>query len=70
MGRPIKYDFAALAVGESISIPLVGELAKEGSDKAVLRLRKASEQHQRRYGGQFRTRTARAEGLAICERVG
>lgn len=70
MARPIKYHFAALAVGEHLDVPLTGDPAMDGSDYATRRLRRAAQGYAAKYGGQFRVETVRDEGVARCVRVG
>jgi hypothetical protein len=69
MGRPVKYHFNKLEIGEYIDVPLYGAQAVSGRDRNVDRLNKAAEQYMRNHGGKFVTRTRRAEGIGRCTRV-
>ena len=68
VGRPRKYPFAELRVGDSFTIPLVGVMLRNG-DKAVGRLNAAMTAYARKYGGKFTVRTDRENNVARCWRV-
>jgi len=67
-GRPRKYPFPDMVVGDSFAVPLAGEM-HNGEDRAALKLRSATTQHTRRYGGKFTVRTDREAGEVRCWRV-
>lgn len=68
-GRPVKYPFRDMEVGDSFSIPLTGTMTGTGVDIATKRLRQAAANHARRVGGKFHVRTVREEGVARCWRT-
>ena len=68
VGRPRKYPFAKLQVGDSFAVPLVGVMLRNG-DTAVVRLSAAAFAYSRRYGGKFTVRTDRENNVARCWRV-
>jgi hypothetical protein len=68
MGRPCKYPFAELQVGDSFAIPLAGIMRSNG-DLAVVRLGAAAVSYARRYGGKFTVRTDRENNSARCWRL-
>jgi hypothetical protein len=67
-GRPRKYPFPDMVVGDSFAVPLAGEM-RDGEDHAALKLRSAVTQHTRKYGGKFTVRTDREAGVARCWRT-
>lgn len=67
-GRPRKYPFPGMEVGDSFAMPLAGEM-RDGEDHAAVKLRSAVTQHTRKYGGKFTIRTDRKNGVARCWRV-
>ena len=68
-GRPVKYHFSKLAVGDTLDVPLAGYRCSDGCDMAVKRLRRCADQYAEKYGGKFIVRTIRAEGVGRCTRV-
>lgn len=67
-GRPRKYPFPDMGVGDSFAVPLAGEM-RNGEDHAAFKLRSAVAQYARRHGGKFTVRTDREAGVARCWRV-
>ena len=67
-GRPFKYPFLIMKVGDSFAVPLTGERRK-GEDAAACRLRAAASRHSRFHGVRFSIRTDREKGVARCWRV-
>ena len=67
-GRPFKYPFLRMEVGDSFAVPLMGEMRKD-EDLAACRLRAAASRHRQVYGGKFSIRTDRKKGEARCWRV-
>ena len=67
-GRPFKYPFPIMEVGDSFAIPLAGERRKD-EDAAAARLRAAASRYSRFHGGRFSIRTDREAGVVRCWRV-
>lgn len=67
-GRPFKYPFLDMEVGDRFAIPLAGERRKD-EDAAAARLRAAASRHSRFHGGRFSIRTDREAGVVRCWRV-
>lgn len=67
-GRPRKYPFPDMDVGNSFAIPLSGSMVA-GEDHAVVRLRSAAAGYMRKYGGHFIARIDRENNVARCWRV-
>ena len=67
-GRPRKYPFPDMAVGDSFAVPLTGEMY-DGEDQAARRLRSSAIRRARTHGGKFTVRTDRKAGEARCWRV-
>jgi hypothetical protein len=67
-GRPFKYPFPIMEVGDSFAIPLTGSMRKS-EDCATARLRSAAIRHARTHGGRFSIRTNREAGEARCWKV-
>jgi hypothetical protein len=69
-GRPARYPFADMEVGDSFAVPLAGETWGKGtSDKAVSRLSNASNSFGKRNNWKFVTRSRKAEGVVRCWRI-
>ena len=68
-GRPHKYPFNTMQVGESFSLPLASEKHRKGMDRTVCVLRAAACSYGRKYNMKFTVRTVRDEGVARCWRV-
>ena len=68
VGRPRKYPFGELQVGDSFTVPLVGIMLRNG-DRAVGRLTAAAIAYSHKYGGKFTVRTDRENNVARCWRV-
>lgn len=68
-GRPRKYPFPDMAVGDSFAVPLIGGNNPKGEDMAAVRLRSAAKSYARIEGGKFTVRTNREAGEARCWRV-
>lgn len=66
--RKSKYPFRDMAIGDSFTRPLTGEIY-EGSDAMVKRLRGSANRYARINGVKFRVTTDRENGVARCERV-
>lgn len=69
IGRPRKYPFTDLAVGEWFDMPLANRPAPSGRDLVSFRMQDAACRYARQSGKQFTVRTIRAEGVARCTRV-
>lgn len=67
-GRPRKYPFADMGVGDSFTVPLLG-VRVGGEDQAVARLRPASIAHARRHGGKYIVRVDHESNAARCWRT-
>lgn len=67
-GRPFKYPFPIMKVGDSFAIPLTGSM-RGSEDCATARLRAAASRHSRFHGVRFSIRTDREAGVARCWRV-
>lgn len=67
-GRPRKYPFPDMVVGDSFAVPLAGEM-HDGEDQAARRLRASAIRYARTFGGKFTVRTDRQAGEARCWRV-
>jgi hypothetical protein len=67
-GRPRKYPFPDMAVGDSFAVPLAGE-TYEGENMAAVRLRSSAIRYARTHGGKFTVRTDREVGEVRCWRV-
>ncbi|CAB4139101.1 Chromosomal replication initiator, DnaA C-terminal [uncultured Caudovirales phage] len=68
-GRPRKYDFDKMFVGDVFTLPLKGERGTHGSDEVVDKLRDAAVAYGRKTGKKFLVRTDRKNGVARCWRV-
>lgn len=72
-GRPFKYPFHELDVGDSFTIPLGGDVRLTGNngkkDRNLSSLRSAACQYARRNGGRFTVLTVREEGVIRCWRI-
>ena len=68
-GRPFKYPFPNMAVGDSFAVPLEGVNNPKGEDMAAVRLRASAIRYARARGGKFTVRTDRKAGEARCWRV-
>ena len=68
-GRPFKYPFPTMHVGDSFSLPLANQKHKKGGDLTVCVLRAAACSYGRKYNMKFTVRTVRDEGVARCWRV-
>lgn len=68
-GRPCKYPFAELQVGDSFAVPLAGSIMLGKGDVAVGRISAAAVAYARRYGGKFTVRTDRENNVARCWRL-
>ena len=68
-GRPFKYPFPKMAVGDSFAVPLEGVNNTKGEDMAAVRLRSNAIRYARARGGKFTVRTDREAGEARCWRV-
>ena len=68
-GRPPKYPFMKMEVGDSFTLPLAGTLTNKGSDTVTQRLRSATENHTKKYGRKFMLRTLKDEGVVRCWRI-
>lgn len=72
-GRPCKYPFHDLKVGDSFAIPLGGDVLLTGNhgkkDRFLSTLRAAASQYSKRNGGKFTVRTMRDEGVIRCWRI-
>ena len=69
-GRPRKYPFPDMAVGDSFAVPLSGTNTAKGEDTAAVKLRSSAIRYARTHGGKFTVRTDRQAGEARCWRVG
>lgn len=69
IGRPPKYPFKDMKVGDSIAVPLSGDVMLSGEDRATDRLRCACIAYSRRHGGKFTVRIDRENNLARCWRI-
>ena len=67
-GRPRKYPFPDMAVGDSFAVPLSGATSR-GEDMAAIRLRGSAIRYARTHVGKFTVRTDREAGEARCWRV-
>lgn len=67
-GRPFKYPFPIMKVGDSFAVPLTG-IMRGSEDSATSRLRAAASRHRRFHGVRFSIRTDREAGVARCWRV-
>lgn len=68
-GRPRKYDFDKMFVGDVFTLPLKGERGPDGSDEVVEKLRDAAGAYGRKNGKKFLVRTDRKNGVARCWRI-
>lgn len=68
-GRPAKYPFNGMQIGESFSVPLSGEMHPNGGDMAYQRLKNAAVRRAKTHGGEYRIRTLRGEGVVRCWRI-
>ena len=68
-GRPFKYPFPNMAVGDSFAVPLGHENNAKGESMAAVRLRSSAIRYARTHGGKFTVRTDREAGEARCWRV-
>lgn len=68
-GRPRKYPFPDMAVGDSFAVPLIGKNTTKGEDHAAVKLRSSAIRYARIEGGKFTVRTDREVGEVRCWRV-
>jgi hypothetical protein len=68
-GRPRKYPFPDMAVGDSFAVPLSGKNTLKGEDSTAHKLRCSAMRYARLHGGKFTVRTDRQAGEARCWRV-
>lgn len=68
-GRPRKYPFPEMAIGDSFAIPLSGNNTAKGEDHAASKLRSSAILYARKKGGKFTVRTDRKAGKARCWRI-
>lgn len=68
-GRPFKYPFPDMAVGDSFAVPLSHENNTKGENMAAVRLRSSAIRYACAHGGKFTVRTDREAGVARCWRV-
>lgn len=71
-GRPTKYPFGKLEIGESFSVRITGEAYPNSSEKAQQRIMCAAANWKRRGGrseANFTTRIDRPAGVVRCWRV-
>lgn len=67
-GRPRKYPFPSMEVGDSFTVPLLGIMTPKG-DKAAAKLTSAAGFYARTHGGQFTVRVDRENNVARCWRI-
>lgn len=67
-GRPFKYPFPIMNVGDSFAVPLTGVIRKS-EDVATDRLRCAAMSYARKHGCKFTVRLDRENGVARCWRI-
>jgi hypothetical protein len=68
-GRPRKYPFPDMVVGDSFAVPLAGKDTLKSEDLAAVRLRASAIRYTRVHGGKFTVRTDREAGVARCWRT-
>lgn len=68
-GRPRKYPFPDMAVGDSFAVALSDANNHKGENVAAIRLRCSAIRYARVHGGKFTVRTDRQAGEARCWRV-
>lgn len=68
-GRPFKYPFPIMEVGDSFTVPLGDKINTKGENMTVYRLRGSAIRYARTHGGKFTVRTDREAGVARCWRV-
>ena len=68
-GRPRKYAFDKMFVGDVFTLPLKGVRGTDGSDEVVEKLRDAAVAYGRKTGKKFAVRTDRKNGAARCWRI-
>lgn len=68
-GRPRKYPFPDMAVGDSFTMPLSGANTLRGEDHTAHRLRSSAMRYARLHGGKFTVRTDREADVARCWRT-
>ncbi len=68
-GRPFKYPFPDMAVGDSFAVPLEDVNNPKGENVTACRLRGSAIRYARAHGGKFTVRTDRETGEARCWRV-
>jgi hypothetical protein len=69
-GRPRKYPFPDMVVGDSFAVPLAGEgHAQERRPSRCQAARQRHPLHARVHGGKFTVRTDREAGVARCWRT-
>lgn len=69
VGRPFKYPFPAMRVGDSFAVPLAHATTLKGEDVASARMRSSAISYGRKNGRKFTVRTDREAGVARCWRV-
>jgi hypothetical protein len=69
-GRPTKYPFAEMEVGDSFAVPLAGEsYGRHSGDKAAASLSRNSHTYGKKHGKTFTVRQLNDEGVARVWRV-
>lgn len=68
-GRPRKYPFPAMKVGDSFAIPLGEARAPKGGYLTTYRLSQSARAYQKRHGGKFVVRSVKDKNEARCWRV-
>lgn len=68
IGRPLKYPFPDMGVGDSFAIPLAG-VSYGTEDHAAAKLRAAAIRYGHKNGCKFSLRTDRENNVVRCWRV-
>ena len=68
MGRPAKYPFRDMEIGDSFSVPLTG-VRQDGQDIAATRLRSRASSAAKEIGRKFAVRTDNENNVVRCWRV-
>lgn len=67
VGRPRRYPFPNMAVGDSFAVPLDGNTT--GEDRAAVKLRGSAIRYAGKHGGKFTVRIDREAGEVRCWRI-
>ena len=69
VGRPPKYPFASMEVGDSFAVPMEGVPDLYGGDRSTARLRTAASHRGTRDGRYFIVRADSANNVTRCWRT-